>query len=186
MLNLTSLAATAITPLNVKEIQVDTIAHLFWARISIAHPFDSAPKLPHLLRVPSSYTTPITSLQAAYDWFGKTSTSIARSVTNSIEDTPFDKFLEFNTFRQKTDRSFSFRMYLLELRRLEFMKDGSNTLRQKSSIPNDFLVGVEDNRDFKTIPSFEYGKIESFDNFVTTKPKPMVILCSGNFQLLLS
>lgn len=174
MLNLTSLASIALGSLNIKEVQHDTIGHLFWSRISISHPFPCSTKLPHKRRLIADYATPEEGLGKALSWYELAADRTNRFMGDSLENVPFDQLFEFDEFRRKIDRSFTRAMYLLEQRRMARFTGGLQAYRELPALPPTFNRMALDSRDFATIPSFEYQTSDTFDNFVITKPKPSV------------
>jgi N-terminal acetyltransferase B complex non-catalytic subunit len=176
MLNLTSLASIALGSLNIKEVQHDTVGHLFWSRISTSHPFPCSNKLPHGSHMISDYSTPSEGLGKAIAWYETASEKTSRFMQDSLDNVAFDQLFQFDEFRRKIDRSFSRAMYLLEQRKMARLTDGLQAFRDLPALPPTFGRMILDSRDFATIPSFEYQTTDTFDNFVVTKPKPSVSL----------
>ncbi|KAF2666048.1 hypothetical protein BT63DRAFT_48014 [Microthyrium microscopicum] len=169
MLNLTSMACAAISPLNVKEVQHDTTGHLFWSRISISHPFDCSKSLSHRSQKGADYSTPAVGLANAAQWFENASDRTMTFMSDILDIVPFDKFAEFNAFRHNIENSFSRALYILELHRLNRLTGASTA---NTVLPPDFDKMIQDNRDFATIPSYEYPSTQTFDSFVLSTPKP--------------
>jgi N-terminal acetyltransferase B complex non-catalytic subunit len=174
MLNLTSLAGIALGSLNIKEVQHDTIGHLFWSRISISHPYPCSKKLSHQSRINPDYSSPSEGLSKALGWYEVASEKTNRFMSENLDNVPFDQLFQFDEFRSKIERSFCRAMYLLEERRMARLTEGLTAFRDMEALPPTFRRMTVDSRDFATVPSFEYQTTDTFDNFVVTKPKPSV------------
>jgi N-acetyltransferase B complex (NatB) non catalytic subunit len=182
MLGLTALAATGPEPLNIKEVQHDTISHVFWSRISINHPFDCKPSLVSRVsrnssvttstgRVSTPYASPASGLDTALYWYDAAADRTIQLMGDLLENVPFDKVQEFSKFKGQFEYSFSRAMMVLESRRIDRL---INQTTLADILPSTFGLWTRDNRDFDTIPDFEYETTDKFSTFVTTRPTPMV------------
>jgi hypothetical protein len=182
MLGLTALAATGPEPLNIKEVQHDTISHIFWNRISISHPFDCKPSLitrvsqtstitTSTSRVSTPYANPAAGLDTALYWYDAAADRTIQLMGDMLENVPFDKIKEFSEFKGKFENSFSRATMVLESRRVDRL---TNETSLTDTLPSTFGQWIQDNRDFDTIPDFEYATTDKFSTFVTTRPTPMV------------
>jgi N-terminal acetyltransferase B complex non-catalytic subunit len=181
-LGLTALAATAINVLKLKEFQYDTASHLFWSRISINHPHnckeDMVRRLSNLKisngavnSAMSPYAHPTNGLDTALYWYDAASDRMGNTLDKLFETIPFDKVLEFSQFKQKFQNSFTRALLTLESRRVYRILNNQTT---PEPLPTVFGNWTNDNRDFDTIPNFEYPTTDKFSTFVTTRPSPMV------------
>jgi N-terminal acetyltransferase B complex non-catalytic subunit len=188
MLGLTALAATAFDSLSVKEIQHDTIGHVFWSRISMHHPFPCKSGLTNRAsQKPSSnnttnhsmnhYINPIAGLDAVLYWYDAASDRTVQHMARMLDDVPFDKILEFSEFKQNVENSFSRAIFVLESRRIGRIINRGTT---PDILPSTFVHWVRDNRDFASIPDFEYPTTDKFYTFVAPRPTPMVRIHSPN------
>jgi N-terminal acetyltransferase B complex non-catalytic subunit len=182
MLGLTALAATGLEPLNIKEVQHDTIAHLFWSRISINHPFECKTSLVSRItrgsiitsstsRVVPPYANPEGGLETALYWYEAAADRTIQLMGDLLENVPFDKVKEFTDFKDQFENSFSRAMMVLESRRIERLTGRGSVA---DILPSTFEDWKNDNRDFDTIPDFEYQTTDKFHTFVTTRPTPAV------------
>jgi hypothetical protein len=90
---------------------------------------------------------------------------------DDLENIQFDKIFEFSEFKERFENSFSRALMLLESRRVARMTD---LQRVVEGLPPQFEKWVIDNREFETIPDFEYAAIDKFESFITTRPRPEV------------
>lgn len=179
LLGLIGLAATAFQILNVKEIQHDTISHLFWSRISISHPFSCKQSLMNRIsKTPFSsdliggpYANPQSGLGTALYWYEAAADRIVSMIVGMLETVPFDKIYEFSQFKSRFENSLARAVMTIESRRIERLTGNGTTA---DILPPTFGLWISDNRDFNTIPDFEYPTAEKFNTFVTTRPAPMV------------
>jgi hypothetical protein len=166
MLGMTTLADVDYHSLGVKEVKHDTLSHLFCTRISVTHPYDC--KIKQL-----GHEMPSEVLSKALQWYDAAADRSVDFMGNRLESVPFDKISEFAEFKTKIDTSFTRALLVLEGRRIVRITETASPLEP---LPPDFRSWTSDNRDFNTIPNFEYPRMDSFSAYVLTKPKPMVNL----------
>jgi N-acetyltransferase B complex (NatB) non catalytic subunit len=173
-LALTSVAAEAIRPMGIKEVQYDTISHIFWNRIGITHPFPCMDDTTRRMNTTSTheiYRVPVRGMAIALDWYDAAGDRMMDFMGDMLETIPFDKIDEFAKFKRGVEHSFSHATILLEARRIARLT-GSGLTVVGEPLPSGFGQDIEDNRDWKTIPSFEYEETtEHFGTFISTRPR---------------
>jgi N-terminal acetyltransferase B complex non-catalytic subunit len=169
LLGLTSLSMKLMKNLRIKEIQHDTIDHLLYSRISITHPFPTSAR--HIAALADQYKNPHVGLGIALEWYDVAGSKMMQFMGDDLEDIQFDKIFEFAEFKERFENSFSRALMLLEYRRVARMTDQQ---RVTEGLPPQFEKWVIDNREFETIPDFEYAEIDKFESFITTRPRPEV------------
>ena len=172
MLGLTTLADIDYNSLGLKEVTHDTLSHLFLTRISVAHPHDSKVKQ-------AGHETPSDVLSKVLQWYDAAAERTVDFMGGRLESVPFDKMAEFAEFKRKVDTSFARALLVLEGRRIVRLTEAAGALLEP--LPPDFRAWTADNRDFDTIPNFEYPRTDGFSAYVLTKPKPMasssIVMC---------
>jgi hypothetical protein len=164
MLGLTTLADIDYHSLGVKEVAHDTLSHLFCTRISVTHPHDSQVKQ-------LAHDMPSDVLGKALQWYDAAAERSVDFMGGRLDTVPFDKISEFAEFKCRIDTSFTRALLVLEGRRIVRVAEAAAPLEP---LPPDFRAWTSDNRDFDTIPNFEYPRADPFSTYVLTKPKPMV------------
>lgn len=166
MLGLTTLADADYSSLGLKEVTHDTLSHLFLTRISVTHPYDT--KVKNL-----NHDTPSDVLGKVLQWYDAAAERTVDFMGSRLETVPFDKISEFAEFKRKIDTSFTRALLVLEGRRVVRLA-AEAAAAPLEPLPPDFAAWTADNRDFDTIPNFEYPRVDEFSTYVLTKPKPMV------------
>jgi hypothetical protein len=171
---LTSVATEAMVPLGLKEVMHDTISHIYWSRIGITHPFPCMDISTARETGGNSdqYRVPVRGMAAALEWYDAAGDRMMEFMGEKLEEVPFDKIDEFARFKRSVEHSYSHALILLEARRMARLT-GSGLGIVIEPLPTGFGIKIQDNRDWNTIPSFEYESVtEKFGNFVATRPRP--------------
>jgi hypothetical protein len=123
------------------------------------------------------YANPDTGLDTALYWYEAAGDRTVQHMAKMLEDVPFDKILEFAKIKEGFEKSLSRAIFVLESRRIERI---TNRGTAADILPSTFVQWTCDNRDFDTIPDFEYPTTDKFCTFVAPRPSPMVRTKSTN------
>ncbi|KAF2435237.1 hypothetical protein EJ08DRAFT_646109 [Tothia fuscella] len=167
LLGLGSIALSAFHDLTTREIQYDTLSHLIYTRISILHPFGVDLRV--MKALDDRHKNPLDGIAFALKWKPKAVDNYLNMMTKSLENFPFDKLLEFSRFKENLEKSMTIPILTLEKRRIARITGQNGSLETALRYPFDFSA---DNRDFKTIPDFEYAGEEHFYHLVLAGKKP--------------
>jgi N-terminal acetyltransferase B complex non-catalytic subunit len=170
-LGLGSMALSAFVDMSLREIQYDTLGHLMYTRIAIAHPF--AVNLRVMRSLDDRHKDPFEGLQFALKWKSKAVNAFLNFMSKDLENVHFDKILEFSEFKGRLEKSLTRGLLHIEKRRIARLSDMTSALEEPILHYGD---ASQDNRDFHSIPNFEYDGRQRFDELVLTGVKPGVYL----------
>jgi N-terminal acetyltransferase B complex non-catalytic subunit len=171
LLGLGSMALSAFMDLSLREIQYDTLSHLIYTRIATSHPF--AVNLRIMKSLDDRHKDPFEGVQFALKWKWKAVNAFLNFMSKDLESVHFDKILEFADFKARLEKSFTRGLLQIEKRRIARLTDKTSALEEPIIHYED---ASQDNRDFYSIPDFEYEGRQRFDEFVLTGVKPGVCL----------
>jgi len=169
LLGLGSIAMTAFRDLSIREIQYDTLSHLLYTRISSTHPFDI--NLRVMKSLDARHKDPFEGVAFALQWKPRAVNAVMNFMSKEIENFHFDKILEFSQFKARLEKSFTRSMLQIEARRIARLTERTSVLEEPIA---HFRGATSDNRDFYSIPDFEYTGRDRFDELVLTGKKPGV------------
>jgi N-terminal acetyltransferase B complex non-catalytic subunit len=173
LLGLGSIALAAFHDLSLREIQYDTLSHLIYTRISTLHPF--AVTLRSMKSLDDRHKDSLEGVQFALKWKDKAVNGFLNFMSSGLESVYFDKILEFSKFKERLERSFTRGLLHIEKRRIARITERVSILEEPIS---HFEHASQDNRDYYSIPDFEYEGKPCFDEQVLTGCKPKVRVSS--------
>jgi N-terminal acetyltransferase B complex non-catalytic subunit len=169
LLGLGSVALSAFMNLSLREIQYDTLSHLLYTRMAMLHPF--AVNLRVMKSVDDRHKDPLEGVQFALKWKDKAVNAFLNFMSKGLDSIHFDKILEFSEFKERLEKSFTRRLLHVEKRRIARLTDQTSSLEESNLHFDDASL---DNRDFYSIPDFEYDGSRRFDELILTGAKPGV------------
>jgi len=171
LLGLGSLAMAALNQLNLKEVQNETAKYLFYTRISTIHPFPATDK--QSAKLPDDIKDPLQGCMNIQPWYSRASQQLVDSISEDLDDIPFDKVLEYITFKKQVDHSMARVIHQIEQRRMARLRDETLLLGPRPHfLSRKFL---NDDRGFDVFPDFEHSLTPSFDELSSAGPTPRLL-----------
>jgi N-terminal acetyltransferase B complex non-catalytic subunit len=170
ILGLGSIAIGAFRDLNIQEVQLDTLGHLLYTRLSTLHPWSVS--LPNVQAIDERYKNPQASLLHSMQYARRGTDAILSTLTKDLDNVFFDKLYEFVQFDDRLAKSYSIMQYRLELHRMRRL---TGDPKATTEIFKTYSFKSYDNRDFGAIVNFEpVASRKLFQEIVTGGYKPSV------------
>lgn len=171
ILGLGSMTIAAFRDLRTQEVQLDTLGHLLYTRISTLHPWPVSTR--EVKALDDRFKDPKASIVHSLQYARRASDATLTLLSKKLEDVYFDKFDEFLNFNERIAKSFSSQQSRLELQHMRRLTDQGVTTNQ---IFSSYSFESSDNRDFSALMNFEPASASrSFRDIATGGHMP------GNF-----
>ncbi|KAK7510736.1 N-acetyltransferase B complex non catalytic subunit-domain-containing protein [Phyllosticta citriasiana] len=152
--------------LRIKEILMETLAHLMFTRISVIHPFHYRSK-----NGAASWVDPKTSLDRILQTCQKITNTLQAFIGADMDTLQYDRLLEIAELKKALTKSLNNKIWVLERRRIERVR-GEPVSDSSMELLDDDVESLEDNRDTKRMWSYEHSQSPRFDDFLATGPLP--------------
>ncbi|KAL1383054.1 N-acetyltransferase B complex non catalytic subunit-domain-containing protein [Phyllosticta capitalensis] len=152
--------------LKVKEILMETLAHLMLTRISIIHPFHYRSKAGT-----GSWVDPKVSLDKALQTSQKILNTLQAFIGADMDTLQYDRLLEIAELKKVLTKSLNNKIWVIERRRIERLRSEPVSASFAEMLDDD-LESLVDNRDVKRMWSYEHSQSPRFDDLVAAGPLP--------------
>jgi N-terminal acetyltransferase B complex non-catalytic subunit len=153
ILGLGSVAIAAFRDLKTQEVQLDTLGHLLYTRISALHPWEVS--LRDVKSLDVRFKDPKASIIHSLQYPRRATKATLDTLTKDLDNVYFDKISEFIGFNERISTSYSVMQSRLELQRMRRLTDHTNITGE---IFKSYSFTSSDNRDIGALVDFESAK----------------------------
>ncbi|KAK7532234.1 N-acetyltransferase B complex non catalytic subunit-domain-containing protein [Phyllosticta citribraziliensis] len=152
--------------LKIKEILMETLAHLMFTRISVIHPFHYRSKTGV-----GSWLDPNALLDRILQTSQKITNTLQAFIGADMDTLQYDRLLEIAELKKALTKSLNNKIWVLERRRIERVR-GEHVSDSFTELLDDDLESLEDNRDTRRMWSYEHSQSPGFEEYLASGPPP--------------